>query len=106
MATPSTPSLRKKKDPLSLNAFIEKRFSISNYNSLTKEEKLEWRRSLANDLNGKKFTEEVWNETSIIKKLSNLGIRLKQTPHQATGSTNVGTEANTVIPGTALQILQ
>ncbi len=95
MATPSTPSLRKKKDPLSLNAFIEKRFSHSNYNSLTKEEKLEWRRTLANDLNAQKFTEEVWNETSIIKKLSNLGIRLKQTPHQTT--TTVGTES-TVTP--------
>ncbi len=103
MTTPSTPSLRKKKDPLSLNAFIEKRFSLSNYNSLTKEEKLEWRRTLANDLNVQKFTEEVWNETSIIKKLSNLGIRLKQTPHQTT--TTVGTEptAAPVIPASVLE---
>ncbi len=103
MTTPSTPSLRKKKDPLSLNAFIENRFSLSNYNSLTKEEKLEWRRTLANDLNAKKFTEEVWNETSIIKKLSNLGIRLKQTPHQTT--TTVGTEstATPLIPASVLE---
>ncbi len=106
MATPSTPSLRKKRDPLSLNAFIEKRFSLSNYNSLTKEEKLEWRRALANDLNRQKFTEEVWNETSIIKKLSNLGIRLKQTPHQTTGSTtNAGTKSTAIscIPSSVLE---
>lgn len=42
----------------------------------------------ANVSKGQRFTEEIWNEASVTKKLSNLGIRVK-TPEPRTESSRI-----------------
>lgn len=69
------PRNRKKRDPPELNEFLLNEFHSFNYVTRSPREKRDWRSQVASALNAKKFTDEVWDDSMILKKLSNLGIK-------------------------------
>jgi hypothetical protein len=60
---------RKKRDPPELNSFLLEEFARSSYEKLSAEERIRWKRTLVQRLNDRKFTDEVWDEKSLGKKL-------------------------------------